>query len=115
MDLELIVPVGHPVYPDRIVEVASRLAVDGDDVESAIVVPPGNLGSRYRVWKIVRLPQDVVRELVRDMKLADDDFDVDAEIVGGPEHLDHLADGVFAVFGELENLDVDDHPVEVFD
>src|ERR1700693_2230203 len=47
------------------------------------------------------------------MMLPDDDLDIDAEVVGVAEQFDHATDGMLAIFREFENLDVDDHAVEV--
>ena len=51
---------------------------------------------------------------MRDVMLADDDFDVDAEVVRTAQHFDYAARGVPAIFREFENFDVDDHAVEIF-
>ena len=50
---------------------------------------------------------------MRQVVLADDDLDVHAEIVGVAEDLDHAAHGGCAALAELEQLDVDDHAVQV--
>ena len=50
---------------------------------------------------------------MRDMMLADDDLDVDAEVVRMPQHFDHAPRGVAAIFREFENLDVDDHAIKI--
>ena len=58
--------------------------------------------------------EDLGRKLMRDVMLADDDFDVDAEVVRMAQDFDDAADGVVAVFGKFEDFDVDDHAVEIF-
>ena len=55
------------------------------------------------------------RKLVRQMMLADDDLDIDAEIVRAAEDLDHAADGAAALLRKFEQLDIDDHAVQLFD
>ena len=50
---------------------------------------------------------------MRDVMLADYDLDVDTEVVGMAEYFDDTADCVFALFREFQDLDVDDHAVEV--
>ena len=49
---------------------------------------------------------------MRDVVLADDDFDVDAEIVGTAEHLDHAAFGGPTGQGEVGDLNVDGEAFE---
>ena len=60
-----------------------------------------------------RLLHHLGREAVRQVVLADDDLDVDAEIVRVAEHLDNAAHGVLAPLGVLHQFHVDDHAVEV--
>jgi len=45
---------------------------------------------------------------------ADQDFDVDSEIVRPPENLDYSPGGPIVVIAEVENLGGDDHAVQVF-
>ena len=47
------------------------------------------------------------------MMLADDDLDVDAEIVGRAQDFDHAPHRALAIFGIFQQLDVDDHAVEL--
>src|SRR5437764_15491761 len=51
--------------------------------------------------------------MVGQLVLWNEDLDVDYEIVGIAEELDDSADGVLALLGELEHLDVDDEAVEL--
>src|SRR5262249_55870379 len=44
---------------------------------------------------------------------SDDDLDVDAKIVPMTEDFDDASSGVPPVFGKFENLDVDDHAIEI--
>ena len=48
------------------------------------------------------------------MVLPNDDFDVDAKIIRPAENFDHAAHAVFAIGGELNHLDVDDKPLQLF-
>ncbi len=59
------------------------------------------------------LLQHLGREAVRQVVLADDDLDVDAEIVSRPRTSMTRPAVAPSPLGELENLDVDDHAVEV--
>ena len=107
-------PFGKPVHPDGVVEVARRFAVDGDDVHAAevapaLAVPRAAITSGMACGLLHHLRREAVRQVV----LADDDLDVDAEIVRVAQDLDHAAHGALAALGELEQLDVDDHAVQV--
>ena len=81
----------------------------------AEVAAAGEFGGGDDAGDGLRLLDHFGRELVRQVVLADDDFDVHAEIVGVAEDLDHAADRSGAALGVLEQLDVDDHAVEFFD
>src|SRR5271165_6232795 len=52
--------------------------------------------------------------MMRDVMLPNHDFDVDAKIVRAAEDLNHAANRLIAVFGELDNLNVDHHAIEIF-
>ena len=91
---ERVVAVGQAVHPDGVVEVARGFAVDGDDVQCAEIAAAGE--SRRRGWRRrerAACSSDLGREAVGQVVLADDDFDVDAEVVGAAEDLDDAADG----------------------
>ena len=51
---------------------------------------------------------------MRDVMLANHDLDVDAEIVFMAQDLDDASGGVIASLGKLQDLDVDDHVIHVF-
>ena len=63
----------------------------------------------------MRLFDDFRRELVRQVMLADDDLDIDAEIVGMAQDLDHAADRRRAPLGIFKQFDVDHHAVQFGD
>ena len=48
------------------------------------------------------------------MVLADDDFDVHAEVVGVTDDFDDSARAAIAALGKLEDFGIHDHAVEVF-
>ena len=52
---------------------------------------------------------------VREVMLANDDLDVDAEIAGTAENFDDASGGGSAAAGKLQHLDVDDGAVEFVD
>ncbi len=55
------------------------------------------------------------RELVRQVMLADDDLDIDAEIVGVAQDFDHAAHRRRASLGVFEQFDIDHHAVQFGD
>ena len=52
---------------------------------------------------------------MRQVVFADDDFHVDAEIVGMAQDFDHAPNRPRALFGILDQLDVYHHAVQLFD
>ena len=64
---------------DRVVKVLGRLAVDGHDRERAKVAPAFSLERANKLGRGLRLGQYLGWEAVRQVELADDDLDVDAE------------------------------------
>ena len=83
VDVQRVVAVRQAVHPDGVVEIARGFAVDGDDGHVAEIAAAFELrrGDRGR-----DRPAPARRtsggKLVRQVVLADDDLDVDAEIVG---------------------------------
>ena len=61
-----------------------------------------------------RLLQHVLGKLMRDVMRADQNLDVDSEIVRTPQNLDHAAGGPVAVVAVIDDLGGDDHAVQVF-
>ena len=81
-------PFGEHADEDGIIEVARGFSVDGDDGQIAKVAATlqfarGMIGSESPA-----LLQDVGGKTVGQMKFADHDFDVDAEIVFAAKYLD---------------------------
>ena len=113
VDLELEVAVRHAADGDRIVEVARGFAVDGDDGQRAEVAAMAQLaGGDHRV-EVLRFLQDFDREAMRQVKLADDDLDVDAEVVFVAENFEDAAARVLGRRGPVGDLDFDDYTFEV--
>ncbi len=79
--LQLEVAIRHATYGDRVVEVARSFAVDGDDRKRAVIAPMAQLARRNHRIELLRLLQYLDRKAVRQVKLANDDFDVHAEVV----------------------------------
>ena len=115
MDLQRIVAVWKALHPDGIVKVAGGLAIDGYDGQVAEVAPARQLGLWNHLLDRPRLVDHGLRKPVRDVMLADHDFDVDAEIVFMAEDLNDASGRVSSTFRKLEDLDIDDHVVHLFD
>ena len=113
VDLQLEVAVRHAAHGDRVVEVARGFAVDGDDGQRAIVAAMTQLAGRNDRLKLLRLLQDLDREAMRQMELADDDLDIDAEVVFVAEDFDHAPARIFGRRRPVGDLDLDDHVLQV--
>ena len=83
---------------DGVVEIARGFAVDGDDGEIAEIAPAVELGLGYGLRRGLGLCEDVFGERVRQVMLADDDFDVHADVAGTAENFDDAAGGRDAAF-----------------
>ena len=110
-----VVAVGQAIYPDGVVEIAGGFAVDGDDGERAEIAAAGEFRLADGLRHAFGLLHHFGRKAVREVVFADDDFDVDAEIVGVAQDLDHAAHRTGALFRVLQQLHVHDHAVQLFD
>ncbi len=81
VDLQRVVAIRETVHPDGVIEIARGFAIDGHDVERAEILAASQLVGANGVREVLRLVQNFGRKMMRDMVLADDDFDVDAEVV----------------------------------
>ena len=89
VDLQFVVAVFELADVDGVVEIARGFSVDGDDGELAVVaaMAQGFGGNAGCVGRFVGRYQGLGffdhfgREAVGQVKFADDDFDVDAEVV----------------------------------
>ena len=82
-------PFGHAAHGDGIVEVARSFAVDGDDGQRAKVAAVAQLAGGNDRLECLRFLQDLDREAMRQVEFADDDLDIDAEVVFVAEDFDH--------------------------
>src|SRR5271166_4542474 len=98
---------------DRVVEVTRGFAVNGDDGQRAIVTPTAQLARRDYRLKLLRLLQDLDGKAVRQVVLADDDFDIHAEIVLVAEDLDYAAARVLGWRRPIGDLHIHDEAFEV--
>ena len=100
--------------PNRIVKVASRLAVDRDDVE----VPKVPARLPFLLVDGLAEPSGFIksrgRKTVGKVKLANDDFDVYSKVFGTSENFDHPPPRLLRTRWKLRELDVDDPAVKVF-
>src|ERR1700730_10453742 len=94
VDLEFVIVAFDLPDSYRVVEVACRLAVDSVNRESAELTPLFNFGRRDHGFHVLRFVEHFRRKMVRYMKFADDDFNIDAEIVFVTEDLNHSSPGV---------------------
>src|SRR5581483_5607734 len=82
------IAVFQALHPDRVVEVAGGFAVDGDDIEAAEIPAAFQLPGSNHAGDLLRLLHDFGWELMRQVVLADHDFDVDTEVAGTAQNLD---------------------------
>ncbi len=124
VDLELGVSVREGADEDGVVEVAGGFSVNGDDGEVAEVAAGfwGNsgrdgsaifFGGNREFSDAAGFFKDGIGEDVGEVMLADDDFDVDSEGVGGAEDFDDVAAGRAGIGREGGDLDVDGKALEV--
>ena len=116
VDLELPVAVGQRLDEDGVVEVAGGFAIDGDDGEAAEIMTEGELFRAQRSdglgGGVVSFSEDVGGEDVGETVLADDDFDVYAEVVGVAEDFEDAALSGAAEGWEVGDFDVDSKAFE---
>ncbi len=111
--LQLEVAIRHAPHRHRIVEVACRLAIDGNDGQSAVILAVAQLARRNDRIEVLRLLQYLDGKVMRQVVLADDDLDVDAEIIFIAENLDHSAARILRRRRPLRDLDLDNHAFQV--
>ena len=77
---------------DRVVEIARCFAVNRDDGQIAEIAPPVEIRFRGTCCRRCRASAiDFIGKNVRQMMLADHDFDVDADFARTPENFDHAS------------------------
>jgi len=107
VDLEFVAAIGALGDEDGVVEVFGGFAVDGNDGEVAeVAAAVGFFG--VEMGDGAGLGEDVFREGVRQLVLADHHFDVNAEVVGIAEDFDDAANCRAGRCGPTGDLDVDD-------
>ncbi len=72
-----------------------------------------DLGRRNDRFDVLRLVEYFGRETMRQVKLANDDFDIDAEIVFVAENLNHSSARILGGRRPVSDFDIDDYAFEV--
>jgi len=113
VDLEVPVAGGLVMLnQDGIVEIASGLAVNGDDGQVAEVAAGGD-GFGIETGNGARFGENFLGKDAGEMVLADDHLDIDAEVVGMAEDFDDLAARGTDRGGPGGDFDVDNETFEV--
>ncbi len=81
MDLQLEIAIRETADGYSVIEIARGFAVDGDDRQRAEVSAVAKFLRWDNCWNILRLFERGRGKVVRQVKFADDDFDIDAEVV----------------------------------
>jgi hypothetical protein len=113
VNLQFEIVVGQLADQDRVVEVAGSFSVDGDDGERAEVAAAAEFGRRDGSGNFLGFVQDCGGEMVREVEFADDDFDVDAEVVLAAEDLRDTAARALRRTRPVGDFYVDHHAFEV--
>ncbi len=113
VDLQLEVAVVEAADGDGVVEVTGGFAVDGHDGKVAELVPSVDFRGVNDRFDGLSRRQDFGWKAMGEMKFADDDFDINAEVVLVAENLDHFAAGVLRGAGPVSDFDVDDNIFEI--
>ncbi len=111
--LKLEVTVVEEADGDGVVEVARGFAVDGHDGELAEVATGAGLGGGNGRLDGLRFGQNFSRKMVREVKLANDDFDVHTEVVFVADDLDDLTAGILGGARPVGDFDVDHDVFEI--
>ena len=113
VDLEFVVAIFEWADVDGIVKIAGSFTVDGDDRKLAVVASAahgfgGNFGRDG-----LRFFDYFGREAVRQVELADHDFDVDAEVGLFAENFDDASAGALGGTWPFGNFYVDYYAFEI--
>src|ERR1700683_448098 len=112
MDLKLESSAGQFGNANGVVEIARCFAVNRHDRQSAKVASSAYIGITHLLRNGARFGESFVRENVRKVMLADDDFGIHAHIAGAADDFSDAADWRKAFFGKARELDVNDSAVE---
>ena len=113
VDLQLEVTVGEITHGDGVVEIARGFSVDGDDGKGAEVAAVAKFLRRNNSGDVLRLFESRRGKVVRQVKLADGDFDIDAEVVLEAEDFDDASAGILRGRGPVGDFDVNYHAFKI--
>ena len=113
VDVQLEIVVGQHADEDGVVEVAGSLSVDSDDRKRAEVAAAVKFGGGNGCGDLLRFFERGCGEMVRQMEFADDDFDVDAEVIFAAKDFQDASARGLPRRGPVGDFDVDDYAFEV--
>ena len=111
--LKFEVSVGEKSHADGIVEIARRFAVNGDDSEIAEIAAAGELRPCDFLFLVSRFGQNFVGKNVRQVMLANYDFDVHADFARAAENFQDATDGRETTLGITPDFDVYDGAIQL--
>ena len=107
VNLQFEVAIRQCGHHDRVIEVARRLAVDGNRTKISEIAAM----MKFVTWNNGRdgpsLFENFLGKAVRKMKFPDHDFDIDAKIVFAAKNLDHTSARILRGRRPVDNLDID--------
>src|SRR5262249_34682555 len=113
VDLQFVVTVLELAHVDGVIEVTRGFTVDGDDRKRAIVAPLTERARWDDGFDGLRFLEHFGGEAVRQVELADHDFDVDAEIVLVAEDFDDFAARILRGRRPVGDFDINDYVFKI--
>src|ERR1700722_17688875 len=113
MDLQLEMAIRESSNRHGVVEIAGGFAVDGDDGNRAEVAAMAKFLCRNHGGNILRLFQCGRGKMVRQVKFADRNFDVNAEVILPAEDFEDAPTRILCGRRPIGNLHINDHAFEV--
>src|ERR1700733_8711396 len=112
MYLKLEVPIGQRGHADGVVEIARGFAVNGDDGELAEIAASREFGFCDFLFFVSGFNQNFFGENMRQVMLANDDFDIHADFTRASENFQDASDGRETTFGVALDFHVHDSAIE---
>ena len=113
VDLQLKIAVFRFANCDRVVEVARRFAVDGDDRQIAEILAMVEFPGRNDGRNGLCLFERGGREMVRQMKFTNRDFDIDAEVIFAADNFNDSSLRNFCGRGPVGDFYIDHHAFQI--
>jgi hypothetical protein len=113
VDLEFEIVVGKHTDEDGVVEVAGCFSVDGDNGKVAEVAAALEFTRRDSGGNLLRFFESGRGKMMREMELADHDFDVDAEIIFPAEDFCDASSRILRRRGPVGDFYIDHNAFEV--